>query len=299
VVSVGESERALVPLPPEATGGTVPVPSEALRRATGLALGAAGLALEVLRALLERSEPAGPAAREVHAGGAVAAPSAPPGKLRLLPGAALGLGLEAQRRSLDAAATLAARIAPPLRAVTRPAVAVARAPLAVAWRRLDLDGWAARGLAEQRRNQQMAAEAARALLRQLAAAVLAEVDVDGVVARADLDRVVDRLDLDRIAKRIDVDAIAARLDIDAVVARVDLPGLTEQVLDEVDIDEIIRQSSGTMAAETVDALREQGMRADHLVNRIVDRVLRRQDERHTDLNGAEPAGGPHEAARAP
>jgi hypothetical protein len=287
VVSVGEGERALVPLPPEATGGTVLVPAEAVRRATGLALGAAGLALEVLRALLERSDPAGSAGREVHAGGAVAAPPGPPGTLRLLPGAALGLGLQAQRRSLDAAATLAARIAPPLRAVTRPAVAVARAPLAAAWRRLDLDGWAARGLAEQRRNRQMAAEAARALLRQLAAAVLAEVDVDAVVARADLDRIVER---------IDVDAIAARLDIDAVVARVDLPGLTEQVLDEVDIDEIIRQSSGTMAAETVDALREQGMHADHLVNRIVDRVLRRKDERHTDLTGAEPSGGSHEAA---
>jgi hypothetical protein len=299
VVSVGEGERALVPLPPEATGGTVLVPSEALRRATGLALGAAGLALEVLRALLERSDPDGPAGREGRAAGAVEAPSGPPGTLRLLPGAALGLGLQAQRRSLDAAATLAARIAPPLRAVTRPAAAVARAPLAAAWRRLDLDGWAARGLAEQRRNQQMAAEAVRALLGELAAAVIAEVDVDAVVARADLDRIVDRLDMDRIAERIDVDAIAARLDIDAVVARVDLPGLTEQVLDEVDIDEIIRQSSGTMAAETVDALREQGMRADHLVNRIVDRILRRKDERHTDLTGGEPAGGPYEAATAP
>jgi hypothetical protein len=293
---VGEGERALVPLPPEATGATVLAPSEALRRATVLALGAAGLALEVLRALLERSDLAG---REARAGAAVSAPSGPPGALRLLPGAALGLGLEAQRRSLDAAATLAAWIAPPLRAVTRPPVAVARAPLAAAWRRLDLDGWAARGLSEQRRNRQMAAEATRALLRELAAAVLAEVDVDAVVARADLDRIVDRLDLDRIAERIDVDAIAARVDIDAVVARVDLPGLTEQVLDEVDIDEIIRQSSGTMAAETVDALREQGMRADHLVNRLVDRALRRKDGRHTDLPGAEPAGGPHEAATAP
>jgi hypothetical protein len=267
-------ERALVPLPPEATGGTALVPSAALRRATGLALGAAGLALEVLRVLLERS------GRDAHAGGtAAAATSGPPGTLRLLPGAALGLGLEAQRRSLDAAATLATWIAPPLRAVTRPAVAVAQAPLAAVRRRLDLDGWAARGFAEQRRNRQMAVEAARALLRDLAAAVLDEVDVDRVVARADLDRVVER---------IDVNAIAARLDIDAVVARVDLPGLTEQVLDEVDIDEIIRQSSGTMAAETVDALREQGMRADHLVNRIVDRVLRRKDERHTDPIGTEP-----------
>jgi hypothetical protein len=51
---MSNQERALVPLPPEATGGTPVVPSEALRRATGLALGAAGLALEVLRVLVSR-----------------------------------------------------------------------------------------------------------------------------------------------------------------------------------------------------------------------------------------------------
>jgi hypothetical protein len=283
VVSVGDGEeRALVRLPPEAPGGTALLPAEALRRATGLALGAAGLALEVLRVLLERSGPAGPADPRVRdAGAGVATPPGPPGTLRRLPAAALGLGLEAQRRSLDAAAAVGGRIPRPLRAMTRPAVAVARAPLVAAWRRLDLDGWAARGLAEQRRNQQAAAEAARALLRELTAVVLAEVD------------------LDRITERIDVDAIVARVDVGAIVSRVDLPGLTEQVMDEVDVGEIIRESSGTMAAESVDALRDQGMRADHLVNRIVDRVLRRKDERRTDLAGAEPAGGPHDGAPAP
>jgi hypothetical protein len=288
---MGEGERALVPLPPETTGGTALEPGEALRRATGLALGTAGLALEVLRALLERSGPAGPAGGEARAGGAVvAAPTGPPGPLRQLPSAALGLGLEGQRRSLAAAATLAARMSPALRVVARPAVAVARPPLAAAWRRLDLDGWAARGLAEQRRNRQAAAEAARALVRELAAAVLAEVDVDEVVGRADLDRIVARLDLD---------AIAARIDVDAVVARLDLPGLTERVLDEVDVGGLVRESSATMAAETVDALREQGMHADQLVNRIVDRVLRRKGERHTVPPGAEPTGGPREPAGAP
>ena len=115
--------------------------------------------------------------------------------LRLLPAAALGLGLEAQRRSLDAAVALGARLAPPLSAAARPAAALAGRPLAVAWRRLDLDGWAARGLAEQRRNQQAAAVAARALVAAIAAAVLDQVDVDAVVARVDLDRIVDRLGL--------------------------------------------------------------------------------------------------------
>jgi hypothetical protein len=289
-MSVGDGERALVPLAPRASGGSALVPAEALRRATGLALGAAGLALEVLRALLERSGPAAPAGPEVRAGGARAAalgPAGPPGMLRQLPAAALGLGLEAQRRSLHAAAAFGGRIPPPVRAVTRPAVAIARAPLVAVWRGLDLDEWAARGRAEQRRNQHAAAETARALVRELTAAVIAEVD---------LDRITERIDVDAIVSRVDIDAIVSRVDIATIVSRVDLPGLTEQVMDEVDVGELIRESSGTMAAETVDALRDQGMRADHLVNRIVDRVLGRKDERHTDLAGAEPAGDPPRGA---
>jgi hypothetical protein len=256
-------------------------PAEAVRRATGLALGAAGLALEIARAILERAGPAGPEHVAARFPG-------PPGLPLRLPRAALGLGLEVQRRSLLATAAFGARLSPRLRTVTRPAVAVARAPLAAAWRRLDLDGWALRGLAEQRRNRQHAAEVARALVGSVAAAILDEVDVDAVVARVDLDRIVDRLDLDRIAERIDVDAIAARIDLDAVIARVDLAGLTEQVMDELDIGELIRESSGTMATETVDALRLQGMRADHLLGRVVDQLLRRQGERRT-----EPMTGSH------
>jgi hypothetical protein len=288
---VGEGERALVPLTPEVAGGGL-APADAVRRATILALGAAGLALEVLRTILERS---GPAAANVR--GAVTAAS--PGALQQLSGAVLGLGLEAQRRSLDAATALGGRLSPPLRTAARPVVAVARAPMAAAWRRLDLDGWAARGLAEQRRNQQATADATRALVGAIAAAVLDQVDLDGVVDRVDLDRIVDRIDLDQLAARIDVDAIAARIDldaviarvdVDAVVARVDLPALTEQVMDEVDLGEVIRESSSTMANETVDTLRVQGMRADRLLSRVVDRVLQRRDDRQTGPAGRHEEG---------
>jgi hypothetical protein len=282
---VAEGERALVPLP---AGRGRLTPADVVGRATRLALGAAELALTVLEALLERS---GPADRGVRAAASAATPSGPPGTLRLLPAAALGLGLEAQRRALDAGAALGARLAPPVRIVARPAVAVGRGPLAALWRRLDLDGWAERGLAEQRRNRLAAAMTARALVAATVAAVLEQVDLDtivdrldldAVVARVDLNAIVERLDLDRIAGRIDLDAIASRIDVGAVVARVDLGGLTEQVIDEVDIGELIRESSGTMATETVDALRVQGMRADHLLSRVVDRILLRKGERHTD-----------------
>jgi hypothetical protein len=236
---------------------------------------------------------------------------------RLLAAAAFGLAVEAQRRSLGAVAAVAGRVGWPLRVLARPAVAVTRGSVAVARHHLDLDGWAARGLAEQRRAQEAAVRAVRALIAALVAAVLDQIDLDEVVARIDLNRIVgridpnqiaarieldeivDRVDLDAIAKRIDLDAIVQRInmdaivaridldaivasvDIDAILGRVDLPGLTEQVIDEVDLGEIIRESSSTMASETVDALRVQGMRVDGLVSRIVDRILQREGERET------------------
>ena len=245
---------------------------------------------------------------------------------RVLAAAALGLAVEAQRRSWDAAAAIAGRVGRPVRVLARPAVAVTRGSVAVARHHLDLDGWAARGLAEQRRVQAAATRAIRALIATLVAAVIdeidldqviakvdldqvmARVDLDQVVARIDLDQIVDRInpnqiaaridlgeivdrvdvdaiaqriDLDAIVRRIDLDAIVASVDIDAILARIDLPELTEQVIDEVDLGEIIRESSSTMASETVDALRVQGMRVDGLVSRIVDRILLREGRRET------------------
>jgi hypothetical protein len=238
--------------------------------------------------------------------GVAKAPDGPIDMPRLLAAAAFGLAVEAQRRSLDAAVAVVTRFGSPLRILGRPAVGFARGSVAVARHHLDLDGWAARGLAEQRRAQEVATRAVRALTAALVAAVLEEVDLDRVVARVDLnqvvaqvdlnqiaaridlDEVVDRIDIDAIASRIDLDAIVARVDIDAILARVDLAALTEQVIDEVDLGEIIRESSSTMASETVDALRVQGMRADGLVSRMVDRILLRQGTRQTGLLPDEP-----------
>ena len=235
---------------------------------------------------------------------------------RLLAAAAFGLAVEAQRRSLGAAGAVMGRFGWPLRTLARPAVALARGSVATARHHLDLDAWAARGVAEQRRAQALAVRAVRALVAALVDAVLDEIDLDEVMARVDwtdrnridlnqiveridlnqiaaridlneivlridIDAIAERIDLDAIVSRIDLDAIVARVDLDAVLGRVDLPALTEQVIDEVDLGEIIRESSSTMASETVDALRVQGMRVDGLVSRIVDRVLLRQGQRQT------------------
>lgn len=164
--------------------------------------------------------------------GAANPPNGPTNDLAdLIAAAVLGLVVEAQRRSLDIAVTVVSWSARPLAVVAY---------------------WAVRGVAVQRRNREAAIGAMRALTGAVAAAILNEVDLDGVVARIDIDR---------------------------VVARIDVPALAEQVIDEVDLSALIRESSSTMASETVDALRVHGMHADGIVNRIVDRMLFRQEQR--------------------
>ena len=119
-------------------------------------------------------------------------------------------------------------------------------------------------------------------------AVVAGADLDAAVARVDIEAVIDRVDLDAVAARLDVDAVVARadldaavrrVDIDAVIARVDLVAIVEEVLDEVDLPGIIRDSTGSVASETVRGVRMTGISADDAIGRAVDRALFRRRRR--------------------
>lgn len=106
------------------------------------------------------------------------------------------------------------------------------------------------------------------------------VDLEAVIARLDLDRIVrERVDLDGIVATVDIDAVAARIDLDAVIERIDLAGLAQDVIAEVDLPEIIRESSGAMASDTVRGVRMQGIAADEAVARAVDRFRLRRSHR--------------------
>jgi hypothetical protein len=125
-------------------------------------------------------------------------------------------------------------------------------------------------------------------------AIVDRIDLDIVAKRLDVDAVADRIDLDRIVERLDLDKIVARVDIDAVIDRVDLVALAEQVIDGIDLPEIIRESTGSMASEVVRDVRIQSIEADERMAHIIDRLLRRTRARHTDAPG-EPeslGGGP-------
>jgi hypothetical protein len=56
-------------------------------------------------------------------------------------------------------------------------------------------------------------------------------------------------------------------------------GLAEEVIDAVDLPEIIRESTGSMASDTVRGARMQGIHADEAVGRAMDRILLRRSRR--------------------
>jgi hypothetical protein len=125
-------------------------------------------------------------------------------------------------------------------------------------------------------------------------AIVERIDIDAIVSRIDLDAIVERVDIDAIAKRIDLDAIVERIDIDAIVSRIDLDaivdrmdivGLAEEIVNGIDLPEIIRESTGTMASEVVRDARMQSIGADVAIARLVDRVIRRRRARRTDAPG--------------
>lgn len=90
-----------------------------------------------------------------------------------------------------------------------------------------------------------------------------------------VDTVLDRLDLTAVVlERVDLDAVVT-----AVLAQVDLIAIAEEVIDGVDLPEIIRESTGSMASDTVRGARMQGISADEAVGRAVDRLLLRHGRR--------------------
>ncbi|MCL2536365.1 MAG: hypothetical protein FWE39_19565 [Nocardiaceae bacterium] len=109
------------------------------------------------------------------------------------------------------------------------------------------------------------------------APILDRVDVNDVAGRVDVERIVDRVDIGRIVDRVDIDAIAAKVDVDAVIERIDLVGLSNEVIDGVDLPRIIRESTSSMSTEAVRGARTQGMAADDAVAGFVGRLFGRED----------------------
>ncbi len=122
-------------------------------------------------------------------------------------------------------------------------------------------GFGVRALVELRRHRRRIAAELSGLTRAT---------VRGAVAA-----VLDQLDLtDLVVERVDLDRIARQLDVDAVVGRVDFVGIVRQVVIDIDLPEIIRESTGSMASDTVRDVRLRSIAADESVSTWIHRVLR-------------------------
>lgn len=146
-------------------------------------------------------------------------------------------------------------------------------------------------------------------VEQLAAVVLDRVDCDvlvvdilrrldvtaitlAVLRGMDLERVVaaalEGLDLTSVVvEQVDLGGVVAsalqQVDLTQIVMQqVDLVGVAEYVVDAIDLPEIIRDSTGSVASEAVVGLRMQGVDADVVVGRVVDRMLRRGRQRRSE-----------------
>jgi hypothetical protein len=76
-----------------------------------------------------------------------------------------------------------------------------------------------------------------------------------------------------------VELVLDEIDLNNLVReRIDLIGLADGVIDGVDLQAIIRQSTATVTENVMSDVRTQGERADDMVSGFVDRLLGRQPE---------------------
>jgi hypothetical protein len=270
----------IVPATPAAPGLTT-----VIEQSARVAAGVLSLTLGTAIGALERSLGREPSARSTLGAG-----EAPTG-LTLLAGAGLGLATEAVRDGVRVARAMGEVASVFVRAVSSETVARRLDP--VDRRLIELNRiW----VGEQPRSERAAEAFAGALIPEVVSGAMEQldltdlvrrnVDLDRIVRDVDLDAVADRIDIERILERVDVNDIAARIDVEALIARLDLTALAEQVMDDLDIATLVRESSGAMAAETVVGIRMQGVSADRLVSRVVERILGRNAQ---DTDGAAPA----------
>lgn len=111
-----------------------------------------------------------------------------------------------------------------------------------------------------------------------------------VIERVDLTRVVqatlDQMDLTQLVlERVDVDRLVEEADLDRLIDRLPLIDLANYIVDEIDLPRIIRESTGGIATDAMNAVRIQSIGVDQMVTRITDAMLLRRKARATTAPG--------------
>lgn len=119
-------------------------------------------------------------------------------------------------------------------------------------------------------------------LRRVVEAALDSLDVTEIVLqRVDLvavvDAVLDQMDLtELVEQRVDIDALVATVNLEPIIDRLPIVEIAEYVIEQTDLPAIIRQSTGGIAADAVDAVRLRSYATDIATARIIDRLLPRR-----------------------
>jgi hypothetical protein len=133
---------------------------------------------------------------------------------------------------------------------------------------------------ERTRSEAAANRFFTSLITEFIDRLLGVVDLtDIVVANLDVNRVIEQADVEAAVRRVDLNAAASRIDAEAIVNGIDLVAIARYLMEELDVPEIIRESTSAMADDSIEQLRIRGMRADNFVAHLVDRVVRRGAER--------------------
>lgn len=125
---------------------------------------------------------------------------------------------------------------------------------------------------------------AEGVVHQIVNGVVRELDVNAIVEQVDIDELLKRVDIDAIVQRVDIDALLERVDIDGIVKRVDLQAL----MADIGLQDIVRQSTGVLASDSVKLVRVRTMNGDVLLSRVIDRILHRTP-RYPELAPIAPA----------
>ena len=99
------------------------------------------------------------------------------------------------------------------------------------------------------------------------------------VLSAVLERVVGILPIEAILARVDVNTLVGQVDVGALLSRMDLGSIITDVLSQIELGDLIHDSTTSIAGDMRDGVRIDVMKVDGGVANLVDRVLRRKRER--------------------
>lgn len=113
---------------------------------------------------------------------------------------------------------------------------------------------------------------------------ITEVVLSRVDLRAIVEAALDQLDLTEIVvQRVDVDRIVAHASIDDIIDRVPMVQIADYIIEEIDLPQIIRESTGGIAMDAFTTTRYSAARTDEFVSKIIDTILLRRKGRDLEV----------------